>query len=198
MRYLIGFFIIINAFCVKAQSDYDAIIRTFDSYRLLVENKEYYKAFDFYLDSFLLYVPKEQLMKQFSDMNNNENIEYSVSGSEISFVSEIIEDNRNKKYAFVKYSSYYHYKFKSSADEEYRQKIKNMYRNQHGNNYSFSEKEEKISFLKKGELIAIKQNAEWRFIIYQDKLKPYMNLWIPQEVFVKLLAKKEGENMINR
>lgn len=172
------------------------IQKVFDEYRSYVEQKEYDKAFSYYLDSFLLYMPVDQLKKQFSDLDND-NISYSVSNSKLIFISKMVE-NKNKSYSFLKYGSTYHYTFKKKADKEYISRIQNMFKNEHKDNYSYSKKNKQITIYKEQELIAINDGFQLKFILYKEKLNPYMSIWIQNDIFNELLLKRNGLNMLKK
>lgn len=170
------------------------IKKVFDEYRSYIELKEYDKAFSYYLDSFLLYMPVDQLKKQFSDLDNDK-IVYSVSNSKLIFISEIVE-SENKKYAFLKYGSNYHYTFKKKADKAYISRIQKMFQNDYQENYSYSKKAKQITIYKEQELIVVNDGLELKFILYKEKLNPYMTIWISNNSFNTLLLKRQGRNML--
>ncbi len=172
------------------------ITKVFDEYRSYVEQKEYDKAFSYYLDSFLLYMPIDQLKKQFTDLDNDK-ISYSVSDSKLIFISEMIK-GETTSYAFLKYGSNYHYTFKKKADKEYISRIQNMFKNQYRDNYSYSKKNKQITFYKEQELIAINKGLETKFILYKEKLNPYMSIWIQDDIFNELLLKRKSLNMLKQ
>jgi len=172
------------------------ITKVFDEYRSYVEQKEYNKAFSYYLDSFLLYMPIDQLKKQFTDLDNDR-ISYSVSDSKLVFISEMIT-GKTTTYAFLKYGSNYHYTFKRKADKEYISRIQKMFKNQYQDNYSYSKKNKQITFYKEQELIAINKGLETKFILYKEKLNPYMSIWIQDDIFNELLLKRKGRNMLKQ
>ena len=186
----------ICSFVVQAQNHHREIIFTFNSYRSLLENKEYSKAMDHYLDSFLIYIPKEELIKGFvEELDNNSSVEASVSDSKILFLSELVTGN-DHRYAYIRYSAVHEYRFTDSASDEFKEKIKTMFADRYGNDYSFSEKKQRITFLRYGELIATDKTGEWKFIVYKEKLNNYMKIWMPESTFKELLKKMTGKNML--
>ena len=60
------------------------------------------------------------------------------------------------------------------------------FQKRYGKNYTFLEKNAEIITYKEQELIGINDNT-WRYIIYKDKLKPYMSIWLPEKVLDSLL-----------
>ncbi|QCK15731.1 hypothetical protein [Mangrovivirga cuniculi] len=189
---------IISCTQLKGQDPYDELIQTFDDYRSLIKQKKYDKAFDYYQQTFLKYVPREQLKKQISEIHSNKNFKVQASNSEIVFLSEIIKDSANNQYAFLRYTSYNQFKFTDEASEEYKTRIKKMFQDSFGEKASYFENEDKVSFSRDGEFVAVKIDNDWRFVLYKKKLRPYMHLWIPQEILNMLVFIKNGKNMVNR
>jgi pyruvate-formate lyase-activating enzyme len=194
MKIAVSLLILLIPTFTKAQNHVEEIKKVFESYRLLVEQKEYDRAFDYYREDFLKYLPKEDLKKQFSSFNNSEKLEYSVSNSRLVFVSEILAE-ASKKYSFLRYSSLYHFQFHATVEQEEIERIKNIFKRDNGDRYSYDEQNKTITIYKEQELIAVKE-ADWRFLLYKEKLNPYMNIWIPDNVFKALLEKRQGKNFI--
>ena len=171
--------------CSSAQSENQEILLTFNEYRKLIELKDYDKAFDYYHKSFLKYLPKKGLEKEFTKLDNNPNYSYSVKNSRLLSSSKIIT-NDSIKYSILKYGANTHLKFRENSHNDSIERIKQYFQKLYGKNYTFSEKNGEIITYKEQELIGI-NDSTWRYIIYKDKLKPYMSIWLPEKVLDSLL-----------
>jgi hypothetical protein len=169
----------------NAQTENYEIESTFNEYRRLIELKNYDKAFDFYHKSFLKYIPKKDLEKEFTKLDNNPNYTYSVKNSKLLSSSKIIK-NDSVNYSILKYGANTHIKFRADVNNDSIQRIKHHFQTLYGNAYTFSKKNNEIITYKEQELIGI-NDSSWRFIIYKDKLKPYMSIWLPEKVLDSLL-----------
>jgi len=158
---------------------------TFNKFQKLNEKKEFDKAFDYYYDGFLKIVPKSELIKSLSELNNNTNYEYFVKNSKIISISKVIERNRIK-YALIKFGGKTHIKFNDSSDVKIIQLIKQNAKNIFGETYSYSESKKEITFSKISEMIAITDNG-WKFFAYSNKMKPIVKTLIPIDVLEKIL-----------
>jgi hypothetical protein len=185
LTYLILTFFFIG--CSTTQSVNTHLESTFYQYRELVESKKYDSAFDYYHPSFLKYIPKNDLKKEFIKMNTNPNYSYSVKNSKLISYSKIVEKD-SIKYTILKYGAETHLKFKSGISKDKIDKIKTYYQKQYGNHYDFSTIDNKIITYKEQELIGINDSSTWKFIMYKDKLKPYMSYWLPDTVLDSLLS----------
>ena len=166
--------------CLTAQNENPEIESTFNEYRDLIDLKDYDRAFDFYHKTFLKYIPKKDLEKEFTKLENNPNYTYSVKNSKLISSSKIIT-NDSIKYSFLKYGANTHIKFKDNVNKDSIERIKIHFQKIYGRNYSFSKKNNEITTYKEQELIGI-NDSSWHFIIYKDKLKPYMSIWLPETV----------------
>lgn len=175
-------------FCgtISAQNDTDQVKQVFAEYRILIEEKEYDKAFGYYLEDFLKYIPKKELSKQFSFLNNNSNFDYSVKNSKITYVSEILVE-KSIKYCLIRYRAENHLVLKEYLENEDKERIKNYFKNLYNENYSFIESENRIITRKEKELIGVKE-TNWKFVLYMEKLNPYMPIWIPEDIMKGLLS----------
>ena len=184
---IILFFSVIS--CSTAQTENSEIESTFYKYRELIEQKDYDSAFDYYHKSFLKYIPKKELKKEFTKLENNPNFTFKVNNSKLLSISNTITKD-SIKYCILKYGAETHIKFRPKLNNDTKQKIKNYFQKLYGKNYSFSKKDNEIITYKEQELIGIKDSS-WHFIIYKDRLKPYMSIWIPKTVFDSLLLMRE-------
>lgn len=116
-------------------------------------------------------------------LENNPNFTYSVKNSKLLLSSKIIV-NDTIKYCFIKYGADTHIKFKDDVSIDSKERIKEHFKKLYGVNYKFSKNE--ITTYKEQELIGLNDSI-WRFIIYKDKLKPYMSIWVPEKVLDSLL-----------
>lgn len=181
IKYIIIILLFVS--CISAQTEQNQIESTFNEYRNLIEQKDYDKAFDYYHKSFLKYIPKKELKKEFMKLENNPNFTYSVKNSKLLLSSKIIV-NDTIKYCFIKYGADTHIKFKDDVSIDSKERIKEHFKKLYGVNYKFSKNE--ITTYKEQELIGLNDSI-WRFIIYKDKLKPYMSIWVPEKVLDSLL-----------
>jgi len=182
-------FIILSIFSIvfsNAQTENDKIKSTFYKYRKLIEQKNYDKAFDYYHKSFLKYVPKKNLEKEFVKLDNDPNFTFFVNNSKLISISRIINYD-SIKYTIIKYGAYTHIKFKLNASIDSVKKIKKYFKQLYGENYSYLEENNEIVTYKEQELIGINDDNSWHFIIFKDKIKPYLHIWIPKTVLEKLL-----------
>lgn len=190
MKYtLVMFFyftLVVNAL---SQSDLAELESAFIKYRSHIESKNYDKAFDCLHESFLKYVPKTALKKEFSKMNANPNYTYLLKNSHLLSTSKIIEKDA-VKYSFIKYQTTLLVKFRDDIHIDTIQKIKDRFKSVNGDNYTFIESDNTIKVYKEKEMIALNDSV-WRFIIYKDKIKDFMHLWVPQDVFNSLLLERK-------
>ena len=73
-----------------------------------------------------------------------------------------------------------------------------MFQNQYQDNYSYSKKDKQIIIYKEQELISVDDGLKIEFILYKEKLNPYMSIWIPNNTFNALLLKRQGRNMLKK
>ena len=177
--------LLFNFIITYSQGNDKDLVDTFDKYRTLIERKDYDKAFDYYLKDFLKYVPKKDLKKELEKLNNKPYFKYFVDNSKISYKSKIISDT-NKKYAVIEYVSYTHICFYENAPKEYIEERKEHWKSIYKGNYEFNQEKNEIITHRKHKLIAIFDES-WFFIPYKDKMKPYMNIWLPQNIINELL-----------
>ncbi|WP_029511432.1 hypothetical protein [Croceivirga radicis] len=168
---------------MNAQTEQYEIESAFNEYRNLIEKKEFDKAFDYYHKSFLKYIPKKDLEKEFTKLENNPNFTYSVKSSKLLSSSKIIVYD-TIKYSFIKYGANTHIKFKDEVSADTKERIKEHFKKLYRENYKFSNNE--IITYKEQELIGLNDSV-WRFIMYKNKLKPYMSIWLPEKVLDSLL-----------
>ncbi|MFW5872513.1 MAG: hypothetical protein ACOCVN_00855 [bacterium] len=194
MKTIIILYLLLICSITQSQSDNEEIKKVFTSYRNLIEQKKYDEAFDYYHEGFLKYVPKEDLKKQFTNMNSSDKFEYKVTGSKLVFISSILTKD-TMKYAYLKYGALYLYTLNKNLDQGEVEKIKTLFENQYGEDYSYHEQKREISFYKEQELIALNDD-NWKFIPNKKKRVPYMSNWVPGEIFNMLMVIKDGENKL--
>ena len=186
MKYLIFIILLIlSTSFVSAQNLDKDLVSTFYRYRKLIEDKNYDKGLDYYHKDFLKYIPKKVFEKEFEKFNNNLDFDYYVTGSKIISKSEIINTDE-KSYCLIKYGAYSHLVFSDTISKErIEEKIK-YYKLLYNKNSEYIESTNEIINYKKFMIIGI-FNGSWFFIPYKTKLKPYMNIWLPEEIVTKLL-----------
>ena len=73
-----------------------------------------------------------------------------------------------------------------------------MFQNDYHTNYSYSRKDKQITIYKEQELILIDDGLKMKFILYKEKLNPYMSIWISNNTFNALLLQRQGRNMLKQ
>ncbi|MEL7005217.1 MAG: hypothetical protein AAFN93_21145 [Bacteroidota bacterium] len=174
-----------TSYCQKDNTGPRKVLK---DYIKLIDNKKYDQAFDYYREDLLKYILKKQLNKQFAVLDQMENIEHTVENSEITYISQVLNED-SLKYCWIKYTSETHLRLGKSLDKDKSQGLGDYFKEQYPEDYSFSKSKNKIIIKKRHELIAIK-DVTWKFLIYTTKLKPFMHLWLPTETMQSLLILK--------
>lgn len=186
MKSVVLYILLVNSVLLHGQSSKEILLKTFDDYSTCLEQKQYEVAFDYYLDSFLLYIPKAKLIQQLAKYKDSDKVQYQLHVSPIEFISEPVVDALGKQYYGIKYTNSYEYVFSDSADTAFVQSLTQSYQKANEQSFVYSVEEKKFNFSKSRKTIAVVDSGVCSFIVYKEKLAPYMHLWMPQEAFDKI------------
>lgn len=184
---LIFFLLLLNLGFAQTESEDIKVV--FDRFKNLIETEDYDKGFDFYYKGFFKIAPKSKLIKDYEELNNDENYEYFVNISKIISISKIVKKN-NTQYALFKYGVTTHFKFNDKSDKVLIELIKQNVENSYGETYSFSESNNQIIYYEEQEMIGITDN-NWKFFPYTESLHSFIRTLVPNEVLNQILSERK-------
>ncbi len=192
-KLLLTLFLFISTF-VSAQDNKKEIEVQFMNYMSAIISKDFDKAMNYAPDELFEIMPRDQFISVMEKVFNDPQIEMHIKDPKILSIGEV-EEIKGKHYAFMTYSNILTMKFDNSdaeSDEEKKMRveiIKQTFAQAIGEGkVKFNEQTEVFDIYSEKNVYAISKDGktDWRFIVLEEKQKPFLDKFLPRQLIRKL------------
>lgn len=187
MKKIIFYFLILFTFhAASAQTDNDAIKKTFEEYFKTIEQQNNAKTLDYIYPKLFEQFPKEFMLKAMNETTNDTTTHIVMSNSVIKNVSKTLTIE-NIQYALIKYS--FTMTITETDKDDSIEFMLKLFQGTYGkNNVLYDKSTKKIEVHIDNEAYAINhpEFQGWKFLEKKESMKPVLEKLLPKKVLKKL------------